>query len=73
MATQLKLIQDDKTKGKSSGKVQGAVDKMSYLINFQQMARAMQYLSDLSLSSRPSSHWLEGTVTYLDHIKPGTH
>ena len=34
MATQLKLIQDDKAKDKSSAKVQGGVDELSYLKNF---------------------------------------
>ena len=51
MATQLKIIHDDKAKGKSSGKVKHATEELSYLMNFNQsicvtMASTMQVLSD---------------------------
>ena len=36
MAAQLKVIEDDKAKGKSSVKAQGAADELTYLRNFNQ-------------------------------------
>ena len=51
MLTQLKMIQNDQAKGKSSVKSQGAIEELQYLLNFNQsisfkMAKTMLYLSD---------------------------
>ena len=64
MVTQLKILHNDKGKGKSSSKTQEAVDEPDYLVTFtksitQAMARTMQDSSD---GIRP---WLEQCRTHL--------
>ena len=59
MATQLNLIQDN-AKDKGATKIQGAVEELSYLMNFNQKASVLQ--------------WPEQCRTfqsYLDHVKLG--
>ena len=56
MATQLKIIQSDKPKGKSANKTQEATEELAYLMTFNQsitqsMSRTMQDLSDCIFSS----------------------
>ena len=51
MASQLKIIQGDKSKGKSTSKVHQALEELDFLVTFnrsitQAMARTMQDLSD---------------------------
>ena len=75
MVTQLKVIQGDKSKGKSASKIHQAAEELDYLITFnrsitQAMARTMQDLSEgvfinvvnLTLTHRDS---------YLDYVKSG--
>ena len=51
MSSQLKTLHSDKSKGKSSERMQESVDKFEYLVTFnrsisQAMARTMQNLSE---------------------------
>ena len=77
MATQLKIIQGDKSKGKSTSKVHQALEELDFLVTFnrsitQAMARTMQDLWRVFLIFINVANF---TVTrrdsYLDYIKAG--
>ena len=75
MATQLKVIQDEKAKGKSATKTCKAADELAYLIAFNQsvthaMARTMQDLSDFVFINMANVTLLRRD-SYLDFLKPG--
>ena len=75
MSTQLKSLHVDKAKGKSSERMQQAVDKLEYLVTFnrsisQAMARAMQDLSEGVFIS-VANFTLARRDSYLDYLHAG--
>ena len=53
MASQLKILQSEHSKGKSADKVGGATEELQYLMTFnssitQCMAKTMEHLSDFA-------------------------
>ena len=74
MATQLKVIHEDKAKeGKSSAKTQEAIDDLPYLLSFNQsitfaMARTVQDLCDFVFVDM-TNITLARRDSYLDHLK----
>ena len=74
MATQLRIIQIDKTTGKSASKTQEGTEALTYFMTFKQsitqtMASTMQDLSDCVFFSI----WLTALCcdSYLDYLKAG--
>ena len=75
MSTQLKIIQGDKSKGKSTSKVHQAVEELDFLVTFnwsitQAMARTMQDLSE-GVFINVANFTLTRRDSYLDYIKAG--
>ena len=75
MANQLKLLQKDKGKGKSTGKTHQAIEELDFLITFsksitQAMARTMQDLSD-GVFINVANLTLTRRDSYLDYLKAG--
>ena len=76
MATQLRVIQEDKAKGKSATKTQEAIDELAYLMTFNQsithaMARAKNDLSD-SVFINMANITLLRCDGYLDFVRCGS-
>ena len=75
MSTQLRSLHVDKGKGKSSEKMQQAVDELEYLVTFNQsisqaMARIMQDLSEgvfISVANFTLAH----RDSYLEYLHAG--
>ena len=75
MASQLKVIQTDKTKGKSASKTQEATAELDYLMTFnrsitQATSRTMQDLSEgvfISMINLTLTLW----DSYMDYLKAG--
>ena len=70
---QLKIIQNDQTKGMSSVRSQGATEELQYLMNFNHsinfaMAKTMHRLSDFMFVTM-ANITLARRNTYLDHMK----
>ena len=75
MATQLKVIQGDKSKGNSTSKVHQAIEELDFLVTFnrsitQAMARTMQDLSE-GIFINVANFTLTRRDSYLDYIKAG--
>ena len=75
MTTQLKLLQNDKDKGKSTGKTHQAIEELDFLITFnksitQAMARTMQDLSE-GVFINVANLTLTRKDSYLDYLKAG--
>ena len=75
MASQLKVLQNDKGKGKSTGKSHQAVEELDFLVTFnksitQAMARTMQDLSD-GVFINVANLMLTRRDSYLDYLKAG--
>ena len=73
MTAQLKVIRDDKAKGKSSVKAQEATEELNYLMNFNQsitfvIAKTMQDLSDFVFINMVNIT-LARHESYLDYLK----
>ena len=76
-ATQLKIIQDDKAKGKLATKTQVAADELAYLMTFNQsithaLARTMQDLSNLVFVNMTNITQVR-CDSHLDCLKAGLH
>ena len=72
---QLKSIQNDQAKGKTSVRSQGATEELHYLMNFNQsigfaIAKTVQHLSDFVFVSM-AKITLAKKDSYLDHLKSG--
>ena len=75
MTTQLKLLQNEKGKGKSTGKIHQAIEELDFLITFnksitQAMARTMQDLSE-GIFINVANLTLTRRDSYLDYLKAG--
>ena len=75
MASQLKVLQNDKGKRKASGKSHQAVEELDFLITFnksitQAMARTMQDLSE-GVFINVANLTLTRRDSYLDYLKAG--
>ena len=75
MQTQLKIIEGDQMKGKSSRKCQNVTDKLQYLMDFDlsislAMAKTMQHLSEFVFISM-TNLTLALRDSYLDHLRSG--
>ena len=75
MSTQLKNLHVDKGKGKSSERMQQAVDELEYLVTFnrsisQAMARTMQHLSEGVFIS-VANFTLARRDNYLEYLHAG--
>ena len=75
MSTQLKSLHVDKGKGKSSERMQQAVDELEYLVTFnrsisQAMARTMQNLSEGVFLS-VANFTLARRYSYLEYLHAG--
>ena len=75
MASQLKILQNDKGKGKATGKSHQAVEELDFLITFnksisQAMARTMQDLSE-GVFINVANLTLTRRDSYLDYLKAG--
>ena len=75
MTTQLKSLQNDKGKGKSTGKTHQAIEELDFLITFnksitQAMARTMQDLSE-GIFINVANLTLTRRDSYLDYLKAG--
>ena len=75
MASQLKVLQNNKGKGKSTGKSHQAVEELDFLVTFnksitQAMARTMQDLSD-GVFINVANLTLTRRDSYLDYLKAG--
>ena len=75
MQSQLRAIQSDHSKGKSSREVSTTTDELQYLMDFndsisQAMAKTMEHLSDFVLSSMANLN-LARWDSYLSHLKTG--
>ena len=70
ITSQLKLLQNDKGKGKSTGKTHQGIEELDFLITFNQsitqaMARTMQDLSEGVFINVANLTLTEGTVTWI--------
>ena len=75
MQTQLKLIQMEQSKGKSSERTSTATDELQYLLNFnssitQCMAKTMEHLSEFVFINM-ANMTLARRDAYLAHVKAG--
>ena len=75
MTNQLKLLQNDKGKGKSTGKTHQAIEELDFLITFnksitQAMARTMQDLLE-GVFINVANFTLTRRDNYLDYLKAG--
>ena len=75
ITNQLKLLQNDKSKGKSTGKTHQAIEELDFLITFnksitQAMARTMQDLSE-GVFINVANFTLTRRDSYLDYLKAG--
>ena len=75
MASQLKILQSEHSKGKSADKVGGATEELQYLMTFnssitQYMAKTMEHLPDFAFVSM-YNFTLARRDTYLAHMKAG--
>ena len=72
---QLRIVQADLGKGKSSAKAQSALDELHYLTSFNQnvsfaMRKSLQHLSDFTFTQM-ANFTLVGRDSYLKHLKQG--
>ena len=72
---QLKILQTELGKGKSSTKAQTALDELHYLTTFNQnvsfaAGKSLQHLSDFTFVQM-ANLTLVGRDSYLEHLKPG--
>ena len=72
---QLKILQAELGKGKSSAKAQSALDELQYLTSFKQnvsfaVGKSLQHLSDFTFTQM-ANLTLVRRDSYLEHIKPG--
>ena len=75
MSQQLRVLQSDKGKGKSTGKTHQAIEELDFLLTFnrsitQAMARSMQDLSD-GVFINLVNFTLARRDSYLDYLKAG--
>ena len=75
MASQLKILQSEHSKGKSADKVGGATEELQYLMTFnssitQCMAKTMEHLSDFAFVSM-YNFTLARRDSSLAHMKAG--
>ena len=72
---QLKILQSEMGKGKSSNKAQAALDELHYLTTFNQnvsfaVGKSLQHLSDFTFIQM-ANLTLVRRDSYLEHLKPG--
>ena len=72
---QLKILQAELGKGKSSAKAQSALDELHYLSSFNQnvsfaMGKSLQHLSDFTFTQM-ANLTLVRRDSYLEHLKQG--